>query len=79
MSAKLDDFGDVLTRDDLAKLMDVSVRTLKRIEKVQRDTDIRCLPEEIPGFMHRYRKEAVRHWLKIGAPSYQGRKRRKAA
>jgi hypothetical protein len=77
MSAKLDDFGDVLTREDLAKLLQLSVRTVRKWETQQRATGIRCLPVEIPGLSHRYTKDAVRHWLKVGVPQIAGR--RKAA
>ena len=79
MSARLDDFGDVLTRDDLGKLMDWSLRTIQSLQKKQRDLKIRCLPEEIPGFKNRYTKESVRRWLKVGAPAIEGRGKREAA
>jgi hypothetical protein len=78
MSAKLDDFGDVLTQSDLGKLMSWSLRTLRRLEKYERDCGIRCLPSPIPGVKHRYTKDAVRHWLKTGVPSIAGRSRKAA-
>jgi transposase len=78
MSAKLDDFGDVLTREDLAKLVSYSVRTVRKWEQQERETGIRCLPAEIPGMRHRYTKDAVRRWLKVGVPTL-GQRSRKAA
>lgn len=79
MSARLDDFGDVLTRDDLGKLMSWSKRTIQNLQKQERELNIRCLPVEIPGFKHRYTKESVRRWLRTGAPQIEGRPRKEAA
>jgi hypothetical protein len=79
MSARLDDFGDVLTRDDLCKLMSWSKRTVQSLQKQERELDIRCLPVEIPGFKNRYTKDSVARWLKVGAPQVAGRSGRKAA
>ena len=79
MSARLDDFGDVLTRDDLGKLMSWSKRTIQNLQKQERELDIRCLPVEIPGFKNRYTKGSVARWLKVGAPSITGRRLRKVA
>lgn len=78
MSARLDDFGDVLTRDDLGKLMSWSKRTIQDLQKKQRDLDIRCLPVEVPGFPNRFEKESVRRWLRTGAPQIEGRKKKAA-
>jgi hypothetical protein len=78
MSAKLDDFGDVLTRDHLCKLMSWSKRTIQNLQKQERELGIRCLPVEIPGFKNRYTKESVARWLKVGAPQVAGRSRKAA-
>jgi hypothetical protein len=78
MSAKLEDFGDVLTRNDLGKLMSWSTRTIQSLQKQERELGIRCLPVEIPGFKNRYTKESVARWLKVGAPQVTGRSRKAA-
>jgi hypothetical protein len=78
VSAKLDDFGDVLTRDDLCKLMSWSKRTVQQLQKDENESGIRCLPASIPGVKHRYTKDAVKHWLKTGVPSIAGRSRKAA-
>lgn len=76
--SSIDDYGDVLTLEDLATLVGYSARTVRRWEQQQRETDILCLPAEIPGMRHRYTKDAVRHWLKTGV-AMVGRRSRKAA
>lgn len=78
MSARLDDFGDVLTRHDLCRLMSWSLRTIQKLEKDERDLNIRCLPAPVPGVKHRYTKDAVKHWLRTGVPSIAGRSRKAA-
>jgi hypothetical protein len=79
MSARLDDFGDVLTRNDLGKLMNWSLRTIQDLQKKQRDLEIQCLPVAIPGFPNRFEKTSVRRWLRIGAPQIEGRRKQKAS
>lgn len=78
MGAKLDDFGDVLTRKDLAKLLQLSERTVRKWEQDERATGIRTMPVEIPGLKHRYTKESVQRWLKTGVPRIVGRGKKAA-
>lgn len=70
---KLEDLGSVLTLHDLAALMQVAVSTMQKLGTLERKTGIKCLPVEVPGFKHRYTKEAVQRWLRTGAPQFRRR------
>lgn len=77
----LDAFGDVLTNEDVCAVLGKGPRHMERLITLERKTQTRCTPETIPGYEshRRYHKDAVRRWLKVGAPQLANARESRAA
>lgn len=78
---RLEEFGYVLTLADIGQIMQRSPSYMQKLERAQRISGVRCLPEEIPG-TKRYTQPAVLRWLKSGgipAIVFENRRRKRSA
>ncbi len=62
----LDEFGDVLTLQDICAVLGKGARYGEHLVTLQNQTGVRQLPDSIDGIKHRYRKEDVRRFFKLG-------------
>jgi hypothetical protein len=78
-TARLNDFGDVLTDKQICQILGFGPRYFEKLITLERKTGIACTPKQIPGMKRRYLKEDVRRWLKGGVPAAARRDESEAA
>lgn len=64
---RLDDFGDVLSEQDVERLIQRGRGYLAYLRRQERKAGVRLTPRPIEGLGWRYTKDEIRRWLKVGA------------
>jgi hypothetical protein len=59
---------EVLTLQDVGRIIGMGERYMERLITLEHKTQIKCMPEQIPGLKRRYTREAVKRWLRTGVP-----------